>query len=65
MTSFDEERRAECISLIEEIKDFTEELNKKESEFISNMDDFLLRMSRFVPSDDQYNWIVKIHERVV
>lgn len=65
-TSFDEERAAECKSLIEEISNFFEELNGKEKQFIASMDERLTKFgTKTFISDAQYKWIQDIHERVV
>jgi DnaJ-class molecular chaperone len=61
----DTERAAECQHLIEEIKDFYEELNDKEKTFISDMEDRFTKygLGTYV-SDDQYEWIKRIYENV-
>jgi hypothetical protein len=66
MTSFDEERAAECKSLVEEISTFFEELNQKERTFIQQMDERLTKFgTKTLISDLQYKWIQDIYERVV
>ncbi len=59
------ERAAECQHLIDEIKDFLEELNPKEQTFILDMEERFTKygLGTFV-SDNQYEWIKTIYERV-
>jgi len=59
------ERAAECQHLVEEIRDFLDELNTIEQKFIEDMDERLTKYGQgtFI-SDDQYKWIQDIYERV-
>jgi hypothetical protein len=65
MTSFEQERVAECQTLLEDIRNFYEELNSKEKEFITGLDERLTKygQSTYI-SDKQYSWLQGIHERV-
>ncbi len=59
------ERAAECQHLVEEIRDFLDELNTIEQKFIEDMNERLIKYGpgTFI-SDDQYKWIQEIYERV-
>jgi hypothetical protein len=65
MTSFQEERAAECKTLVEEISNFSEELNPTEKTFIESMSERFDKygVQTFI-SDKQYSWIQQLHERV-
>jgi hypothetical protein len=65
MTSFQEERAAECRTLVTEILEFKDELNSWEQGFIGNMDDNLDKYgTKTFISDNQYSKIQEIYERV-
>lgn len=59
------ERAAECQHLIEEIRDFFEELSPNEQKFITDMDERFTKYGEGTyVSDGQYDWIKAIYERV-
>jgi len=59
------ERAAECQHLVEEIKDFYDELRPIEQTFITDMEERLTKWGQGTYiSDDQYKWIQDIYERV-
>jgi hypothetical protein len=59
------ERAAECQHLLEEIKDFYEELAPNEKTFITDMEERFTKYGEGTyVSDKQYDWIKAIYERV-
>jgi uridine kinase len=65
MTSWQQERAAECKTLVDEIQDFSEELKPNERSFIEDTKERLDKFGNetFI-SDKQYKWIQDIHERI-
>lgn len=64
-TGRDQERAAECQSLISEIMEFSDELNEWETKFIEDIDTNLTKYGQATHiSDAQYKKIQEIYERV-
>jgi hypothetical protein len=60
------ERAAECQRLIEELRDFTDEMNDKEKGFVIDMDDRLSRYGEATyVSDSQFSWLSEIYRRII
>ena len=65
-TSREQERVAEFQRLVEELRDFTEEMNPKECKFHEDMDERLTKYGEGTyVSDGQYEWMSAIYRRII
>jgi hypothetical protein len=64
--NFNQERAVECLRLVNELSDFTEELNAYELKWIM---DYVERYDKYgentVVTDNQYSWLAALYERVI
>lgn len=60
------ERAAECQRVVEELRDFFEELPQNEKIFVTDMDERLTKYGEGTyVSDKQYDWLTDIYHRII